>query len=119
MDYINNFIIIRFSSRGSGNCAAISRKIKEFHGNENSIEYIVNQTVVQSCGNCDYECLTPGKFCPNLSEKQAELMDAICNARLVYFVVPDYCGFPCANYFAFNKKVLDSLIRARICSKSI
>lgn len=104
MDYKNNFIIIRFSSRGSGNCAAISQKIKEFHETEHSIEYIVDQTVVQTCGNCDYECLMPGKLCPNLSEKQAELMEAICNARLVYFIVPNYCGFPCANYFAFNEK---------------
>ncbi len=104
MNFSNNLVVIRFSSRDGGNCAAISRKIKEFHGIEHSVEYFVDHTVVQPCGNCDYECLTPGRSCPNLSEKQAELMDAICNAGLVYFVVPNYCGFPCANYFAFNEK---------------
>ena len=26
------------------------------------------------------------------------------NSDLVYFIVPNYCGYPCANYFAFNER---------------
>lgn len=31
-------------------------------------------------------------------------MDRICRSDLVYFIVPNYCGYPCANYFAFNER---------------
>lgn len=31
-------------------------------------------------------------------------MDRILNSSVVYFVIPNYCGFPCANYFAFNER---------------
>ena len=31
-------------------------------------------------------------------------MDAICSADLVYYIVPNYCGYPCANYFVFNER---------------
>ena len=33
-------------------------------------------------------------------------MDTICNSALVYFIVPSFCGFPCANYFAFNERTV-------------
>lgn len=32
------------------------------------------------------------------------MFDAICVAETVFFIVPNYCGFPCANYFAFNER---------------
>jgi len=31
-------------------------------------------------------------------------MDKICNSNLVYFIIPNYCGLPSANYFAFNER---------------
>ncbi len=39
-----------------------------------------------------------------MSEYYNEIMDSICSSSLVYFVLPDFCGFPCANYFAFNER---------------
>lgn len=99
---MTDIILLQFSSRENGNCAAISSQIQDYYGN--ITEYTVDVSVTEPCGGCNYECLTPGKICPNLSAKQIELMDAICNAKLAYFVVPNYCGFPCASYFAFNEK---------------
>ena len=31
-------------------------------------------------------------------------MDAVCNHDLTYFVIPNYCDYPCANYFIFNER---------------
>ena len=35
---------------------------------------------------------------------QTEVMDAICGSDLVYMIVPNFCGQPCANYYAFNER---------------
>ena len=59
---------------------------------------------IAPCNGCDYECLTPGKFCPKVTEDYLELMNTVCRSDMVYFVVPNYCGYPCANYFAFNER---------------
>lgn len=32
------------------------------------------------------------------------LMELICAQNLVYFIVPNYCDYPCANYFIFNER---------------
>lgn len=99
-----SIVLIRFSSRITGNCAAIAAKIKEHYATENVSVLSVDVTTVQPCSNCDYECLISGKNCPNLSDQLVALMDAICNADLVYYIIPNYCGYPCANYFAFNER---------------
>ena len=98
----NGVVIIQFSARKSGNCAAVGKHIRDHYSEITA--YTVDASVAEPCGGCGYECLTPGKTCPNLSGKQTEIMYAICNAKLVYFIVPNYCGFPCASYFAFNEK---------------
>ena len=35
---------------------------------------------------------------------QKAMYDSICNADVVYYIIPNYCGFPCANYYAFNER---------------
>ena len=101
-----SIVLIRFSSRLSGNCSKISSYIAEYYKSDNIAEYVIDSQVLQPCGNCDYECLQPGNRCPNLNENQIEIMDNICNADLVYFIVPNYCGYPSANYFAFNERAV-------------
>ena len=31
-------------------------------------------------------------------------MDTICESDLTYYIVPNYCGLPTGNYFAFNER---------------
>ena len=31
-------------------------------------------------------------------------MNSILNSDMVYMIVPNYCGFPCANFLAFNER---------------
>jgi len=96
--------LIRFSSRNSGNCKAITEKINDYYQSEMVLEFTVDAGNIVPCSNCDYECLTPGKLCPLLTDDQKKIMDSICGADLAYFIVPNYCGYPCANYFAFNER---------------
>ena len=91
--------ILSFSSRDNGNCAAVSAYLQSRYAQ--SIAYHVN---LMPCGCCDYECLKKDKICPRLEPAQTQVMDAICQSDLVYFIVPNYCGYPCANYFSFNER---------------
>ena len=98
-----SILLIQFSSRNSGNSSAISKYLTEYYTTETVRSYVMDSHIAGPCGNCDYECLQPGKKCPNLTSAYVEIMDHICNADLVYFIVPSYCGYPCANYYAFNE----------------
>ena len=33
-------------------------------------------------------------------------MDSICSCDQVYFIVPNYCDHPCANFYLFNERSL-------------
>ena len=99
-----NIILIQFSSRDSGNCASIGKHIQSIYHDQNVATFTLDANAAQACSNCNYECLTPGQNCPNLSEQQRAVMDAVCGADLVYYLIPNYCGYPCANYFVFNEK---------------
>lgn len=101
-----NIVLIRFSSREFGNCASVIDEISKYYEAEAVSSYVVDGNTVQPCNNCDYECLHPQKLCPNVSDGQKEVMDAVCEADLVYFIVPNYCGYPCANYFAYNERTV-------------
>ena len=101
-----SIVLIRFSSRNFGNCKAIADKIRDYYQTKKVLDFTVDANTVEPCSNCDYECLTPGKTCPNLDDVQKTIMEAICNADLTYFIVPNYCGYPCANYFAFNERTV-------------
>ena len=96
-----NVTILSFSTRNNGNCAAISRFLEDHYKRTNVCSFVID---MQPCGNCDYECLTPGKSCPNVDSNQKEVMDRLCQSDLVYFIVPNYCGYPNGNYFAFNER---------------
>ena len=100
-----NILLIQFSSRKQGNCAAISAQIAAHYAADTVAQFSADEKVVQPCNNCNYECLLPGKLCPNLNDAHNQLMDAICKADLVYFIIPNYCGYPCASYFAYNERI--------------
>jgi len=99
-----NIVLIRFSSREKGNCAGISQFLTDYHTQDTVKSYRIDNSVVVPCGGCDYECLKPGMACPSGTLAQTQVMDAICQADLVYFMIPNYCGFPPASYYAFNER---------------
>ena len=98
-----NVVILNFSPRNDGNCGQICNFIAEYYKRTNVFVYDVR---LEPCGNCNYECLTSGERCPALTAEFKKLMERITASDLTYFVLPNFCGFPCANYFAFNERTV-------------
>lgn len=100
----NNVVILSFSARANGNCTKIADFITEYHKRTNVRLFVIDSENFSPCGACDYECLTAGKLCPKMNTQHRQVMDAICESSITYFIVPNYCGYPCSNYFAFNER---------------
>ena len=101
---MNKIVILLFSSRENGNCNKIAEFISNYHNNTNVIKYVIDSQIFAPCNQCNYECLKPGTACPNVSIDQTSVMEDICSSTITYFIVPNYCGYPSANYFAFNER---------------
>lgn len=99
----NKVVILNFSPRNDGNCGRVCEFVADHYKRTNVCLHHVQMT---PCSGCNYECLTPGVSCPQVSQHQKEVMDAVCNSDIVYFVVPNFCGYPCANYFSFNERTV-------------
>lgn len=101
----NRIVILNFSSRKVGNCSAIADYINDVIVKSNICVYNVGDHFAP-CGNCQYECLKPNDHCPNLTQEQREILDGIVQSDMTVYIVPNFCGFPCANYFAFNERTV-------------
>ena len=99
---MKNIVSLSFSGRKDGNCAGIRAEIEDFYNQTNVRSFSIQN--IKSCGSCQYQCLKAGETCPELSAEYKDLMDCICSSELVYFIVPNYCGFPCSAYFTFNER---------------
>ena len=100
---MKNVTILNFSSRKQGNCANIAHYM-EVRSTETNIRSFVIDQRISPFNGCNYECLMPGAKCPNISQYQEEVMGAVLQSDVVYLIVPNYCGFPCANFLAFNER---------------
>lgn len=99
--------IIRFSPRNTGNCEKIANYIADFYNRTNVYEYWISAENCEPCSGCNYECLNPTTTgCPTKSEYFTEVMDQALASDLIYFIVPNFCGYPNANYFAFNERLV-------------
>ena len=99
-----SIVILSFSGRNGGNCEQISEFIEHFYIRTNVHSFKIDNISASSCGGCNYECLRQDMECPRLTESLRRIMDSVMEADLVYYIVPNYCGYPCANYFAFNER---------------
>ena len=97
--------VLNFSPRSEGNCTAISSFISEHYALSNICANQFREEF-SPCGNCDYECLRPGVNCPGIPEALCKVMDSMLESDLVYFIVPNFCGGPCGNYYAFNERTV-------------
>lgn len=96
--------ILNFSGREYGNCKHIADFINEkFIGNE-VIQFDFNNLNITPCGKCKAECFKNRVYCPYLSDKVYNIYDSVTNSDCAYFIVPNYCDYPCANFFIFNER---------------
>ena len=97
-----NVLVISFSGRSGGNCDSISDYIAQRNEPQCTV-FRFSEQKIHPCGGCRYECF--GKEpCPYLADPEYELLESICQSDLTYFVIPNYCDYPCANYFIFNER---------------
>lgn len=98
----NKTIIVSFSSRYNGNCGNIAGFIAD--NCPNSQVYRFSDFQIHPCGACHYECFNQRESCPYFDDIEYKLLDDICGSEMAYFVVPNYCDYPCANFFIFNER---------------
>lgn len=96
--------IVTFSSRIKGNCEIISKFIQQQFKNDDIHIYKFSQLDITPCGKCNYECFKNKRCCPYYEDDCRKIYEDIINSDFVYFVVPNYCDYPCANYFIFNER---------------
>lgn len=94
-------LILNFSGRRDGNCYSLARLVRELTGEGQVVDFCGLDP--QPCGKCGYECFRGGE-CPMAEDGLPGLYEKIAGAEEVVFLVPDYCGYPCANFFIFNER---------------
>lgn len=94
--------IISFSSRAGGNCARIAEQIRSF--SEGAVLYDFSRFAIHPCGGCNYECFSSRDKCPHIADMAYELLDAVTHSAITYLILPNYCDYPCANFFIFNER---------------
>jgi len=98
--------ILSFSGRKNGNCAAIAAYLKQLYGDD-AVIYSFGDFKLTPCGDCNHECFSSGKeTCPNKGDMTKTLYEAVMNSDVSYYIVPNYCGYPCSNFFVFNERGL-------------
>lgn len=96
--------IVSFSSRKNGNCSQIGELIKSLL--PDATLYDFSNFTINSCGDCGYQCFNGGSNCPFFADKECEILNTITSSTVTYFIVPNYCDFPCSNFFVFNERSL-------------
>ncbi len=94
--------IVSFSTRKGGNCAQIGAFLRSLL--PDAALFDLSELELHPCGRCAYECFSPGGVCPYLGDAEYTLLDAITHSERAYFVVPNYCDYPNAAFFAFNER---------------
>jgi len=90
--------VINFSGRENGNCGQIAQVVQTCGNDVRLVQFAGS-----GCGGCDYPCLRGGQECPK-KDGTTELYEDIVQSELTVFIVPNYCDYPCANFFAFNER---------------
>ncbi len=93
--------IISFSGRENGNCNSIGKMLHQQI--EDSIFYDFSKFILNPCGNCHLECFEQ-KQCPFIQDDTYSIYNSILQCDIAYFIVPNYCDYPCANFFIFNER---------------
>ncbi len=97
--------LINFSSRDNGNCQGVVNLLREYYksNDEEVCVYSMSERSISHCGGCDYECLKQGRNCP-IDDKVNEMFESVCQSDTSFYILPNYCDYPCSNYFAFNER---------------
>lgn len=95
--------IVSCSGRKNGNCGSIAKELCGLYGDE-AKAYDFSSLKITPCTGCGYECFESREKCPYFKDSVLEIYDGITESELTYFIVPNYCDYPCSLFFAFNER---------------
>lgn len=98
-----NICVISFSGRSGGNCW----KIAELVGEQFNVRvklFDFSALNITPCGKCGYDCFISAESCPYLNDSVYGIYEAVSESDLTFFIVPNYCDYPCSLFFAFNER---------------
>ena len=97
--------LISFRGRENGSCAAIAEELRRWYRERATIRSFAFSSVsVTPCGRCGYQCFQARELCPYFSDSELLLCEAVLDSDCACFIVPNYCDYPCANFFIFNER---------------
>ena len=94
--------IISFSSRKDGNCSQIANLIRSVLPDSDCFDFADFE--IHPCGSCRYECFSDRNSCPYIGDMECAILESVISSDLTYFIIPNYCDYPCSNYFIFNER---------------
>lgn len=95
--------IISFSGRAGGSCSNIAEVLRQYWKEEAEV-YDFSNLSITPCGHCGYQCFQAGDKCPYFSDPVYGMYGAVVKSEVTCYIVPNYCDYPCANFFAFNER---------------
>lgn len=95
--------IVSFSGRAGGNCSGIAACLAGHWGGRAQV-FDFSALSIVPCGRCGYECFQARENCPYFGDSEYGLCEAIAGSALACFIIPNYCDYPCANFFIFNER---------------
>lgn len=97
--------LISFSPRKNGSCSDIMNVLCRLLENDGEIKaFDFSELTVTPCGGCKYECFDKAVSCPYISDSVYTVYESVTESDSAYFIVPNYCDYPCSVFFAFNER---------------
>ena len=96
--------IVNFSGRDYGNCKRIADFVNGKFGSNEVVQFDFSHIDITPCGKCKYECFKIRENCPYFSDAVYQIYESITNSDIAFFIMPNYCDYPCSNYFILNER---------------
>ncbi len=95
--------IINFSSSKDANCKKIAEYIKNIASDNEIKVYNFEEINLMPCGHCDYDCIKKNGKCL-INDELNNIYESVSNSKEAIYILPNYCDYPCANFFLFNER---------------
>lgn len=97
-------LILNFGGRKEGNCQIITNTIFKLFKNDEIKILNFTELNIHPCNRCNYECFKSNDYCPYYHDDVKKIYNLIFEYDFIYYIVPNYCDYPCANFFIFNER---------------
>lgn len=94
-------LFLNFSDRPAGNCGSVAALCSQMLGGQ---VINVSELFTQGCGACQTDCFQKGGVCPLPDAPAITALYEAITAQGACFIVPNYCDWPCSNFFRFCER---------------